>query len=678
VEEVAVSFAHPHLLWSLLLVVPGLIAFFWWAWQKKQELIAQFISARLLPQLTVGVAPARQKARVALLVAAVALLVIVLARPQIGFSWEEARSRGLDILIAIDTSRSMLATDVAPNRLRRAQLAALDLKRLARTDRLGLVAFAGSAFLQCPLTLDDEAFRQSVEALDVNIIPQGGTAIAEAILAAKGAFKEGNDNHKVVVLFTDGEDHDGNGVEVAKQAAKDGLTIFTVGVGTPGGELLRTVDVQGRTEFIKDPDGNAVKSRLNEDLLRDIARETGGYFMLLSGAKAMDLLYENRLAPLPKGDLASQRIKRPHERYQWLLGLVLVLLVIEMLLPERKPAPKSNAGPATSAALTAPTAVRQSGAASPAVTSPRAKLVASILLLVAFVFLACTARASSSEGLKQYQKGRYDRAVLEYESALRKQPDDPRLHFNAGTAAFQTKDYDQAVSHLNSALLTQDLPLQHRTYYNLGNTQFRQGEDASDLDKRRQLWEQAIRSYDSAVSLDAKDADAQFNRELVKQKLEELKQQQQQQKQQQGDKNMDGQQDKNKQDSKDQQQQQDQSKKQDGKDQQKKDQQDQQKQQQQDQQAKNKEEQKKKEQQSKDGQQSQQGKQDKDGQEKNAQQAQQDQGDQGDQQDGTPARAVRMTPQQAVQLLEALKGEERVMTFRPLRTNRQDRVFKDW
>ena len=674
------SFAHPHLLWSLLLVVPGLIAFFWWAWQRKQELIARFISARLLPQLTVGVAPARQKARVALLVAAVTLLVLVLARPQIGFSWEEARSRGLDIVIAIDTSRSMLATDVAPNRLRRAQLAALDLKRVARTDRLGLVAFAGSAFLQCPLTLDDEAFRQSVEALDVNIIPQGGTAIAEAILAAKGAFKEGNDNHKVVVLFTDGEDHDGNGVEVAKQAAKDGLTIFTVGVGTPGGELLRTVDVQGRTEFIKDPDGNAVKSRLNEDLLRDIARETGGYFMLLSGAKAMDLLYENRLAPLPKGDLASQRIKRPHERYQWLLGLVLLLLVIEMLFPERKPAPKSHAEPTASTAPAASTApVRQGGAGSPAVAAPRAKLVASILLLFAFVFLPRPARASSSEGLKQYQKGRYDRAVMEYESALRKQPDDPRLHFNAGTAAFQNKDYDQALSHLNSALLTQELPLQHRTYYNLGNTQFRQGQDAPDLDKRRQLWEQAIRSYDSAVSLNAKDADAQFNRELVKQKLEELKQQQQQQKQQQqGDKNKDGQQDKNKQDSKDQQQQQDQSKKQDGKDQQK---QDQQKQQQQDQQAKNQqqqEEQKKQEQQSKDGQQSQQGKQDKDGQEKNAQQAQQDQGDQGDQQDGTPARAVRMTPQQAVQLLEALKGEERVMTFRPLRTNRQDRVFKDW
>src|SRR6266496_2614669 len=271
-------FEHVHLLWSLLVVLPALCAFFWWAWRLTRRLVAQFIAARLLANLTVGLSTGRQKARMALLVVAVALLVVVLARPQIGFSWEEARSRGLDIVVAIDTSRSMLATDVLPNRLRRAQLAALDLKRLAKTDRLGLVAFAGSAFLQCPLTLDDEAFRQSVEALDVNIIPQGGTALAEAIYAAKGAFKEGSENHKVLVLFTDGEDHDGHALEAAKAAAKDGLLIFTVGVGTSNGELLRMPDSQGRAEFIKDADGNAVKSRLDEDLLRDMAQATGGFY----------------------------------------------------------------------------------------------------------------------------------------------------------------------------------------------------------------------------------------------------------------------------------------------------------------------------------------------------------------------------------------------------------------
>src|SRR5213594_2047718 len=249
-------FDQPFYLWLLIPSLVALGGFFFWAWREKRRLIAQFVSARLLPSLTLGVATERQKTRMVLLVAAIGLLLLALSRPQIGFSWEEARSRGLDIVVAIDTSKSMLATDLPPNRLRRAQLAALDLKRLARTDRLGLVAFAGSAFLQCPLTLDDEAFRQSVEALDVNIIPQGGTALAEAIYAAKGAFKEGNDNHKTLVLFTDGEDHNGNALEAAKAAARTGLRAFTVGVGTANGELLRVLDAQGRAEFIKDADGN--------------------------------------------------------------------------------------------------------------------------------------------------------------------------------------------------------------------------------------------------------------------------------------------------------------------------------------------------------------------------------------------------------------------------------------
>src|SRR5580765_5503952 len=185
-------FEHPHLLWLVLVAVPAAIAFFWRTWQTKRRLISQFVQSRLLANLTVGVSTARQKLRMALLVASVALLIVVLARPQWGFDWEEAKQRGLDIVVAIDASKSMLAEDIAPNRLARAKLAALDLMQQAKSDRLGLIAFAGSAFLQCPLTIDDAAFRQSVEALDVNAIPEGGTAIAEAIDIALKAFKEGD------------------------------------------------------------------------------------------------------------------------------------------------------------------------------------------------------------------------------------------------------------------------------------------------------------------------------------------------------------------------------------------------------------------------------------------------------------------------------------------------------
>lgn len=649
------QFEHPHLLWFALLAVPALIAFFWWAGRVKRELIGQFIAARLLSSLTVGLSSSRQRWRAGLFIAAVVLTILSLARLQIGFSWEEARSRGLDIVVAIDTSRSMLATDVAPNRLRRAQLAALDLKRLARADRLGLVAFAGSAFLQCPLTLDDEAFRQSVESLDVDIIPQGGTALAEAIAAAKGAFKKDNDNHKVLVLFTDGEDHDGNAAEAAKTAGKDGLRIFTVGVGTASGELLRTMDVSGRSEFIKDEDGNAVKSRLNDSLLKEMAQETGGFYMLLSGANTMNVLYERGLAPLPKGDLASQRIKRQHERYQWLLGLAIVLLLLEMLLPERvtsKP-------------------VKAAETESPVVKT------AAMMLLVGLLMTGTTASAGTGRALKDYQKGDFEKAQQEYERALKSTPEDPRLSFNAGAAAFQNKDYDQALAHLSSALVTQDVPLQQRTYYNLGNTHYRRGEEAKDPKEKQQAWEQAVKSYDSALKLDAKDADAEFNRELVKKRLEELKQQQQQNQDNKDDKDnkdkKDDQKDQNDQSKQDQQKQQ-QSKDQQSKDQQKKD--DAQKQQQQQQQdQKSKDEEKK--------QQNQGSKPDeKDGEKKEGEQAQQaDKGEEPQDGEGSPqsAKAVRMTPQQAMQLLETLKGEEKAMPFRPMaKTNRQDRIFKNW
>jgi Ca-activated chloride channel homolog len=313
-------FEHPQLLWLLLPALPALSGFLWWAWRTKRRLISQFVQSRLLANLTVGVSARRQKARMVLLVISVAALIVVLSRPQWGYGWEEAKQRGLDIVVAIDTSRSMLAEDVTPHRLARAKLAALDLKRLARTDRVGLVAFAGSAFLQCPLSFDEEAFRQSLQALDVNIIPQGGSVLAEAIQTAQAAFKEKNDNHKILVLFTDGEDHDGSAVDAAKAAAKDGMRIFTIGVGTANGELLRITDGKGRSDFIRDAQGNVVKSRLNEQLLRQIAQAADGFYMLLSGANTIELLYERGLAPLPKTELSSRQIKRFHERYQWLLG----------------------------------------------------------------------------------------------------------------------------------------------------------------------------------------------------------------------------------------------------------------------------------------------------------------------------------------------------------------------
>src|SRR5436190_16290842 len=210
------SFGHEKMLWLMLGLVPLLGWFLWWTWRKRQALMKQFVQNKMLAQLALGGAIGPQKLRRVILFIAVILVLLALARPQWGFTWEEATQRGRDIIVAIDTSKSMLAGDIQPNRLERAKLAALDLLKIAKYDRLGLVAFAGTAFLQCPLTLDDEAYRQSVQILQPGIIPQGGTALNEAIQAAREAFgTDAEENHKIMIMFTDGEDHEEHVKETA-------------------------------------------------------------------------------------------------------------------------------------------------------------------------------------------------------------------------------------------------------------------------------------------------------------------------------------------------------------------------------------------------------------------------------------------------------------------------------
>lgn len=494
-------FEHPDLLWLLLAAGPGLIAFFWWSWQKRRRLISQFVRSRLLAHLTVGVSTARQKLRLGMLVTAVMLLVIVLARPQWGFDWQEARQRGLDIVVALDTSKSMLAADVAPNRLTRAKLAALDLLKYARTDRLGLVAFAGAAFLQCPLCADDEAFRQCLEAIEVGVIPEGGTALAEAILTALTAFKQSGDNFKVLVLFSDGEDHDGRAVAVAKEAARAGLKIFTVGVGTPEGEVLRIRDSRGNFDYIRDSANQVVKSRLNEPLLQQVAEATGGFYLRLAGGDTIKLLYERGLAPLPKTTEAVKQVRRWHERFQWFLAAAILLLGAEIFVPERKRVVWTEE-------------FRQGGS-----TAAWRKAVALILVLA----LPAPALASAASARRLYSQRRYEAAYREYARLLRDKPREPRLQFNAGAAAYQAGLFEKALEHLQAALASSDLRLLAWTYYNLGNTHYRLGEAEPDPRKRLQRWEQAVTCYQAALKLEPKDTDAQANLRLVQQKIDQLK-----------------------------------------------------------------------------------------------------------------------------------------------------------
>jgi Ca-activated chloride channel family protein len=507
-EETAVNFAHSQLLWLLLVFPPALVAFFWWSARKRKELMAQFIQSRLLPGLISGVSPIRHRIRNACLVLSTIFIILALARPQWGFDWEEVKQRGLDIVVAIDTSKSMLAEDISPNRLARAKLAAMELMQLAKSDRLGLVAFAGSAILTCPLTIDDTAFGQSLAALDVNTISQGGTVLADAIETAQTAFKEG-ENHRILVLMTDGEDHDSGAVEAAKKAAEAGLQIFTIGIGTAEGELLRIKDAKGQSDYIRDEQGNVVKSHLNEALLQEIAGASEkGFYLPLRGAKTMETLFEKGLAPLPKSESSEKLVKQPKEQYYWFLALGIIFLLVETLFPERKRERKTQ--------------METPG------TKTRQLATAGCILGLMLISLD-RAAASPSSALRDYKAGDYDRALQEYQKMLERKKDDPRLHFNAGTAAYRDQKFDDAIKQFNEALASQDLNLQSLAYYNRGNSQFCQGQREADPEKKKDAWEKSVQDFESSMKLNPQDADAKYNHEFVKKMLEELKKQQQQQ-----------------------------------------------------------------------------------------------------------------------------------------------------
>jgi Ca-activated chloride channel family protein len=386
------KFAHTDMLWAILIVVPLLIAFLWWSRRKRAQLISQFVQSRLLASLTVGVSARRQLIKNTLIIGAVGSLLLALARPYWDDAWQEASQQGLDIVVAVDTSRSMLAADLSPDRLTRTKLAIRDLLLKARTDRMGLVPFAGTAFVQCPLTIDQEAFQQNVNILDVDIIPEPGSDLGAAIDAAVTAFEEGEGVFRVIILFSDGEDHNQRAVAAAKEAAKKDIRIYTVGVGTTGGELLQFKDARGNTSYLRDGDGNVIKSRLNEELLKEVASAAQGFYLPLAGPDTMNVLYERGLAPLPRGELAAAKIRRPIDRFQWPLGFAILLLVTELFISERRRVGRAEAKAA------APKPIWQTA--------------------VVFLLMAGTVMGSPKSARRAYDRNEYGTALEEYRRLL--------------------------------------------------------------------------------------------------------------------------------------------------------------------------------------------------------------------------------------------------------------------
>jgi Ca-activated chloride channel family protein len=402
----------------------------------------------------------------------------------------------------------MLANDVPPNRLQRVKLATQDLIRELRGDRIGLIAFAGRAFLQAPLTIDYDAAAESLNDFDTNIIPEGGTNISDAITLAVKTFGKSAVGNRALIIFTDGEELAGESVKVAKMAADSGVRIFTVGVGTPEGSLIPLQGAGGGSSFVKDSSGQVVKSKLDENRLREIAESTGGlYVRLTSGPAAMRQLYSDGLAKMQAAEIDARASRQPIERYQWPLAGAVLALSASLLMNERK-------------------ARRRVRVPARAETKALAAAAATVILFFANLSLG------AAPGLEEYKNEQFADAYKRFQETLQEHPEthaSDKIQFDAGAAAYKMKNYNKALESFSQALLSKDLQLQSQSHYNLGNTLYQRGDAQKKNEEKLKDWSNALQHYEQTLKLQPENKEAKENSEYVKNKIEELKKQQEQQ-----------------------------------------------------------------------------------------------------------------------------------------------------
>jgi Ca-activated chloride channel family protein len=336
-------FAEP-INFIILLGVVALGVFIFWALARKKKLINLFGDLPLIFKNAPYISFARQRTKVVILLVALMLLSVVLARLQFGTHLELLKREGLDIVVAVDVSNSMLAQDMNPNRLQKAKQEIQGIIDRLKGDRIAIVAFAGQAFIQCPLTLDYSAARFLLNAIDNTSVSVQGTSLTSAIEMATKAFNQKEKKHKVMLLLTDGEDHKGGVEPMADEARKQGIKIYTVGIGNPAGEPIPILDREGnKVGFKKDGSGEVIISKLDEVTLQKISLNTGGkYYHATAGEIELDRIFDE-ISKLEKKELEGTLVTRYDDRFQLPLLLVILLVVGEFFITERKKVPRNNA-----------------------------------------------------------------------------------------------------------------------------------------------------------------------------------------------------------------------------------------------------------------------------------------------------------------------------------------------
>ncbi|MBQ8949521.1 MAG: VWA domain-containing protein [Prevotella sp.] len=506
-------FEDPIYLWLLVLIpVLALVRFLTYRNQKRR--IRKLGDPALLKELMPDVSRFRPVVKFWLLQAALALLIVMLARPQMGTKISQEKRTGIETIIALDISNSMRAEDIVPSRLDRSKMMVENLVDHFTNDKIGLIVFAGDAFVQLPITSDYVSAKMFLSSIDPSMMATQGTDIATAISMATNSFTQEEGIGKAIIVITDGEDHEGGALEAAKSAKDKGMNVFVLGVGSPQGA---PIPIPGTGDYMKDNTGNTVMSALNEDMCRQVAQAGGGAYIHVENNSAAQQQLDNELDKLSKKETSTTVYSDFDEQFQAFGILALLLLIVEICIFDRRNPLLKN--------------ISLFGA--------KKKMAVALLLLFAANVSAQTDRQYIRQGNRQFNAGDFANAEVSYRKAIEKNPRNPQAAYNLGNALQAQKKDSAAIEQYQNAAKLETNPLRkYQSFHNIGV-----------ICQSHKMYGEAIEAYKNALRLNPNDDETRYNLVLCKhQKQKQDQQNQQNQQNQNNDQKKDDKKDQQKQD----------------------------------------------------------------------------------------------------------------------------------
>ena len=512
-----IHFEHPKILW-LLLLIPACVGVWIWLQYRNRRRLEEFADRSMFGRLIPDASRWRPATKYGLIMLAAAFLIIALANPQEGSKMVKGERLGSDIAICLDIPNSMMAEDIQPNRLERSKRTVANLLNALGSDRISLVVFAGSSYVQMPLTSDYSAVKLFLDQIDCSLISAQGTAIGDAIDKAMETFGYGDPDRewvknqgRAIVVISDGENFEDDAEAAARRAASQNVRVCTIGMGLTEGTPIPEYRGNQRVGYKRDNNGNTVTTHLDETTLTAIAHAGKGIYVrannINSGIQDIVKLIEG----LEKDSFGETLFSEYESRYQYPLVAALLCLIAELLIFERRNK-KFNLDKMMKASHTLPI------------------ILFLLLLPITATAQNSNARKDTRKGNREYKAKHFDRAEVDYRRALHHDSTAYRAHYNLGNTLYRQKKYEEATQHYSRALEHPDLDKKTRSriLHNRGNSNLKAGLQKENRAEGMQQFQQAVNDYQESLKINPKNDDTRYNLSYAKKLLQQAQQQQQQ------------------------------------------------------------------------------------------------------------------------------------------------------